>query len=348
MYFLLFIQFNLVADRVNMVNIFGKDAIRGKEGPRGPSGIDGSVGPIGPPGPTGQKGEKGDTGQSGARGEPGQVGLTGPRGKRGDQGISGVVDLCRLMPYTILKNLRENDEVACFFITDLSKDILRDGDKIKTVISRNVKRYNLTAVKPSKSLKKLDERYALVFDHSRYIGADITLDVHQPGYFGCICITFRVSAAAEEQTLISNSAVPSSDEFNEISVTDKEIHIRMGKKSNEKPITIKNDTHKWTTLYVELRASDDKVRGSYTVWSDDKTLTGTFEASTQYSQSRGISVGARQNDTQFLNGEITSIEIYNGAGKEGVPEVLKELIIENQFIEFYDEDAHPVKKKKLI
>ena len=327
-----------------MVNIFGKDAIRGKEGPRGPSGIEGPAGPIGPSGPKGDRGVEGPPGSVGLRG------IAGPRGKRGDQGISGVVDLCRLMPYTVLKNLRENDEVACFFITDLSKDILRDGDKIKTVISRNVKRYNLTAVKPSKSLKKLDDQYALVFDHSRYIGADITLDIHQPGYFSCICITFRVSAAAAagEQTLISNFETHSSDRFNEISVTDKEIHIRMGKKTKEHPITIKTDTRKWTTLYVELRASDDKVRGSYTVWSDDKTLTGTFEASIQYSQSLGISVGARRNDTQFLNGEISSIEIYNGIGKEGVPEVLKKLIIENQFIEVYDEDAHPVKKKKLI
>ena len=132
------------------------------------------------------------------------------------------------MPNTVLKNLRENDEVACFIITDLSKDILRDGDKIKTLISRNVKRYNLTAVKPSKSLKKLDDRYALVFDHSRYLGADIVLDVHQPGYFSCICITFRVSgvdAVAGEQTLISNFEAPSSDSFDEISVTNKEIHI---------------------------------------------------------------------------------------------------------------------------
>ena len=52
------------------------------------------------------------------------------------------------------------------------------------------------------------------------------LGVHQPGYFSCICITFRVStaAAAGEQTLISNLEAPSSDRFDEISVTDKEIH----------------------------------------------------------------------------------------------------------------------------
>ena len=335
-----------------MVNIFGD---RGS----GSRGVRGEARPVGPPGPPGKCGAEGAVGSIGPKGErgvqgpsgpAGLQGIAGPRGKRGQPGISGVADLCRLMPYTVLKNLRENDEVACFLITDLSKDILRDGDKIKTLISRNVKRYNLTAVKPSKSLKKLDDRYALVFDHSRYLGADIVLDVHQPGYFSCICITFRVSAAAGagEQTLISNFEAPSSDSFDEISVTNKEIHIWMGKNSKENPITIKHDTHKWTTLYVELLASNDKVHGSYTVWSDDKTLTGTFEADTHYSQSLGISVGARRNDTQFLNGEISSIEIYNGAGKEGVPEVLKKLIIENQFIQLDDEDTHPVKKKKLI
>ena len=148
-----------------MVNIFGdrgsgSRGVRGEAGPPGPPGkrgAEGSVGPIGP---------KGDRGVQGPSGPVGLQGIVGRRGKRGEQGISGVADLCRLMPYTVLKNLRENDEVACFLITDLSKDVLREGDKIKTLISRNVKRYNLTAVKPSKSLKKLDDRYALVFDHS--------------------------------------------------------------------------------------------------------------------------------------------------------------------------------------
>ena len=251
-----------------MVNIFGdrgsgSRGVRGEAGPPGPPGMRGAEGSVGPIGP------KGDRGVQGPSGPVGLQGIVGPRGKRGEQGISGVADLCRLMPYTVLKNLRKNDEVACFIITDLSKDILREGDKIKTLISRNVKCYNITAVKPSKSLKKLDDRYALAFDHSRYISTDIVLDVHQPGYFSCICITFRVSAgaaAAGEQTLISNFETPGSDVFDEISVTDKEIHICIGKKnSKENRVTVKNDTHKWTTLYVELRASNDKVHGSFII-----------------------------------------------------------------------------------
>ena len=49
-----------------------------------------------------------------------------------------------------------------------------------------------------------------------------------------------------------------------------------------------------------------------------------------------------------LHLSFLSLVGYNGAGKEGVPEVLKKLIIGDQFIQLYDEDTHPVKKKKLI
>ena len=80
------------------------------------------------------------------------------------------------MPNTVLKNLQENEEVACFFIVDLKKDIKRTGDSITQWISRSQKHLNLTAERASKSLTELaNERHALVFHNSRYINDDILL-----------------------------------------------------------------------------------------------------------------------------------------------------------------------------
>ena len=95
-----------------MVNIFGKDVIRGKEGPRGPSGIDGSAGPIGPPGPTGQKGEKGDAGSS------------------------GIDELCTWLPTFILQEFRKTESCSYFFPKDGS-GFNKKGDVINKLISHS-------------------------------------------------------------------------------------------------------------------------------------------------------------------------------------------------------------------
>ena len=84
--FLLFIQFTLIAHRVNMVNVFGEEAFRG---PRGPPGADG---------------------------------LPGSRGLKGDPGENGIDLMSVWMTNTLLNRLRENDESSCFFIRNL-KDI---------------------------------------------------------------------------------------------------------------------------------------------------------------------------------------------------------------------------------
>ena len=77
-----------------MVNIFGKEEVRGKKGDRGP------VGPMG------------------------AVGAAGPQGERGEPGTSGIVDLYNWLPSTVLKNFQVDSEECCFIIK-------KDGDDIK-------------------------------------------------------------------------------------------------------------------------------------------------------------------------------------------------------------------------
>ena len=54
--------------------------------------------------------------------------------------------------------------------------------------------------------------------------------------------------------------------------------------------------------------------------------------------------------TRFLQGEIASIEMYHGKGKEQIPQAVKDLIIKNQLIEskdIGDEEPLPIKKKNI-
>ena len=210
--------------------------------------------------------------------------------------------------------------------------------------SRN--KINLKAAKrPSKSVKRVEEdRYALVFDKSRYINDDNILFANHSGTYSCICITFRVSAD-HEQILVSNFEKKKHEKiYQEISVTSTEIHIWMQKNMKEGHIIIPHATHKWTTLFVGLVATADRTHGSYIINGDAK-LTGSFTIDTIDEDVLGFSVGSRYDDTRFLNGEIASIELYHERGKKEIPQALKDLIIRNQLIESIEEE-HPVKKKK--
>ena len=59
------------------------------------------------------------------------VGTRGPRGPVGRTGRPGISDLSIYLPNTLVNNLQSHDEVCCFTIKDLDKDIKRTGDKIE-------------------------------------------------------------------------------------------------------------------------------------------------------------------------------------------------------------------------
>ena len=134
MFLLFFIQYTLIAYQVNMVNVFGEEAFRGR---RGPPGVDG---------------------------------LPGPQGLKGDPGENGIDLMSVWMSNTLTKSLRENDENGCFFIRNL-KDIERDGKRIKTWKTKCLYGKHLNAVRPSESLVKLpdDQGYAIEFANSLYV-----------------------------------------------------------------------------------------------------------------------------------------------------------------------------------
>ena len=83
----------------------------------------------------------------------GPRGLPGTKGSKGDSGKSGMEELCSWMPNTVLKNLQEQEEVCCFFIEDLEKDVKRTGNDVTEWISRGATKRNLALSKDKKPAK---------------------------------------------------------------------------------------------------------------------------------------------------------------------------------------------------
>ena len=210
---------------------------------------------------------------------------------------------------------------------------------------------NLEAERASKSLTDLaNGHHALVFHNSRYINEDIMLLANHPESHGFICITFYTSGD-HEQTILPNFQM-SSDNWNEISVTNTEINIWGKKNGKTKRVNIHHAVHKWTTLFVEQVTAKDRMHGRYIINNNPK-LTGSFTFDCYHSMFSGFSVGSRYDNTRFLQGEIASIEIYHGKGKQ-IPQrpskTLKDVAIKNQLVESKDigDEEPPVKKKKKI
>ena len=84
--------------------------------------------------------------------------------------------------------------------------------------------------------------------------------------------------------------------------------------------------------------------GRYIINNDPK-LTGSFTFDCIESMSSGLAVGGRYDNTRFLKGEIASIELYHGEGKE-IPQAVQGLVIKNQLIASRDEEQ-PKKRMKI-
>ena len=304
------------------VDIFGRQGGGGGGKMRGPRGRPGR---IGPPGERGKRGEKGDRGSDGKKGPPGPV---------GDTGKSGIEDMCLWYAKTMIRSFQENEEEACYQITNCSKDLKRDESAITTWLTRRlVDGCNLTAEHASKRVEKITiNRYALVFDRKvRYVNEESLFLANHNGTYSFICITFCVFGHDHtEQVLISNQQEGAAH-FREISVTSTEINIYLGEGEDKKHILIQHQTDKWTTLFLEIEDCDGKKsHGNYIINNNPK-LIGSFACKTIASEITGFSVGSRYDDTRFLTGKIANIELGHAQGSS-FPKNIRDLIIKNQLI----------------
>jgi hypothetical protein len=294
-----------------MVNIFGKEEVRGRKGDRGP------VGPMGPP------------------------------GKQGDAG--SIEDSCTWMGNTVLKNLEHYDDKGCFFIDDPSTDVKRNKEgEITTWISKSVHGKNLMPDIPSKQLSKklINDRYALMFDGTaRYQNEELGLfQVTSGNCFGFLCMTFRTTSDDKDQVLLSTFQ-GEDNPYAEVSISGAEKKIVIKSKIDEPVIvSIENDVKQWSTLYVEYRGYESKpTEYNYIVRCGQKKTSGSFLWDSSDMFMFGFSMGSRFNDTRFLKGEISSLEIYHvNETTKPFPECLKNLVIDNHMMK----DVNPPSSKK--
>ena len=264
-------------------------------------------------------------------------GAMGPQGPPGPRGSPGSInDLCTWMPRTVLDRLQRTEEECCLVIEDPSKDIIREkgGGNITEWISRTGK-CNAKADKATKDLIHLPNgKYALDFHKNRYVVEGDNLYLGTDGY-SYMCVTFRVQADTE-QTIMSNYDPDNPDEgFQEISATSTEIKI-WGISKDEKPIydTIQHDTRDWTTLFIDWTVHTNyRTHCNYIINNDPATI-GSYEFSNLGIHNPGFSIGGRYNDTKFMTGTISALEVYcNIHCTKSIPSSLRHLIISNQMVE---------------
>ena len=251
----------------------------------------------------------------------------GPRGPRGFRGKdSSIIDFCTWLPKTIVKNLQAHDERGCFFIQNLESDLMRKGKEVQKWVSRSLPGLNLTADKASSEIEKLNDRYALTFKEARYSSEDLALLPNVPNLYGFLCITFRVMTD-EEQVLLSD--YQEDEEMKnmghcEIRVSANEIilHVRHATE------IIQHSCKDWTTLFIEHNTDEKVAHYRYNV----NGVTGSFVGTTSDYEQDGFALGARWDDTFFLNGQIASLEMYRIPSSASLPEPVKEVIMKNQNI----------------
>ena len=277
-------------------------------------------------------------GASGPRGHNGPPGPPGPRGQTGKPG--SINDLCTWMPNTILNTLREEEEQCCFLLTNPEEDIRRNekGEIVEWKSRTKDKTKNAKAKEiPSSDIVKIsDERYALDFHKNLYIADNIELSPPAESRYTYICLTFRTQSD-EEQTIVTDydSSSPN-DPFREISATSTEIHI-WGASIDGKDLSyvpVQHMTREWTTVFVEWFISPHKNQGLYIINDNETRGVFTCQKKQGWLTPEFISIGCRSDQSRFLTGAISALEIYSNVHTEEatLPETLRQRIIRNQLI----------------
>ena len=192
--------------------------------------------------------------------------------------------------------------------------------------------------------------YALEFKGSGY-KTDIDIFKYTERTYGFTCTTFRTSGD-NTQTLISNYEYDEEEDYCDISVTSTGIDITLNsiRTKVKKVFPIQHDCSKWTTFFLEYIPLKNKAEFRYLINNDHK-LSGSFDfplanevLETNYS------IGCRFSEPfQYFQGDIASLDVYCVSGiKDGqsLPTSLKELVIKNQLLIDYSEQA--VRKRQRI
>ena len=256
----------------------------------------------------------------------------GPRGPRGFRGKdSSIVDFSTWLPHTVINNLQVNDENGAFFIENPDKDLIRQKDKTITEwVSRSRRGGNLVAKKPSSDIEKIEhyfatERYAMKFKKTHYQSPDSPFLGGGRLTCGFICITFRTNSE-EEQVLMDGNGDSRHPpcEIKLSGATEITIQIHDVKE------IIQHACKKWTTLFIEYNSDRHLSHFTY----DVNGIVGSFTSPSTPLERWGFHLGCRWNETDYLDGEIASVETYETYNTAApLPDTLKNIIIKNQRID---------------
>jgi hypothetical protein len=309
-----------------MVNIFGKEDVRGKRGDRGP------IGPMGSAGPQ------------------------GPKGQRGEPGASGIVDLYNWLPSTILENFQTDSEECCFIIRKSGDDIKKD--KKRNIVSWKSKsnssllgdyvRFKRTADITSQSLPLktvtyfADGRGYLTLKKSMFQVNNVTLT----STYSFACVTFKVVGDDLDQCILSNWR-PQQEQyvFRGISASKKEIRIYGCADEKKDYFSIVHDSTIWTTIFVEWAENG----GTFDINDGEKKGTFIVKPSTELLEPTAY-IGGRSDHSHYFNGYISAVEwcsILDPAKDCCFPNYLKKLIIQSQYIDDDEEGVPPHKMLKV-
>ena len=98
-------------------------------------------------------------------------------------------------------------------------------------------------------------------------------------------------------------------------------------------INIHHNCREWTTLFIEYvtAVATQETQLTYII-NNDPNLSETLTIDALEETNSGIAVGARNDNSRFFQGEISSIEIYHVNRHNELPRSLKALIVKNQCI----------------
>ena len=257
----------------------------------------------------------------------------GPRGPRGFRGKDGTMnDFVTWLPQTVVNNLQVNDEEGAFFIEDPGRDLIRKKQAITEWVSRSKRGGNFVAKQPSSEIELIEDyyeedRYAMKFKTTHYYSPELFLLPGASGSCGFMCITFRTYSEKEQVLICSVPSIAPPSPASEIKISGaNEITIQI----HEVKEIIHHPCKGWTTLFIEYNSDNDLSHFTY----DVNGIVGSFTTPIDHGAvESGIHLGCRWDNTNYLDGEITSVEMYENTNTSApLPDTLKNVVIKNQKI----------------
>ena len=294
-----------------MVNIFGKEDIRGIKGDRGPMGATGATGAVGP---------------------------VGEKGERGAMGPSGLHDLCKWLPEFVLYEFRKTGSCSYYFPVDGS-GFEKEKDKIVKLISHSTNPKHLEHSVDAIALNGCvltspipgnHKRVALKFEEGMsYKAEGVKLTCSENNLWISLCLTFCVKGAPYDEFIVDSPKIDNDTQFRAVSATNDRVRV-WGRQCDDDqdlpflPIHYPKDS--WLTLLIQWTNGGKRI-GCIDVNGIGSPYHFLCEKLDSKHVSNDMLINGRMYTTG-MRGELAALEMY--AGEEMLPDYLKELIINDQ------------------